>query len=131
MSKENAMTESDRNLRRLFPELQEYCSPRVIGAVNDVFVKITKVIGDDVPWHIHDHEDEMFYMVKGSLSMQIKDKPAFTLAEGEYFIVPHGIEHRVSAERECWILLIEPKATMHTGSVDSKITKSIEEQMES
>jgi len=125
----HAAAGGERDLKKLFPQLQEYCSPRVIGEVNDVFVKITKVIGDDVPWHTHNGEDEMFYMVKGSMQMQLRDKPAFTLAEGEYFIVPRGTEHRVSAERECWMLLIEPKATKHTGDVASKITKTIEEQM--
>jgi len=119
----------ERNLARLFPALREYCSPRVIGEVNDVYIKITKMIGDDVPWHRHDHEDEMFYMVKGSLQMQIRNRPAFTLAEGEYFIVPRGTEHRVCSEEECWILLVEPKVTKHTGDVVSKITKSIDEQI--
>jgi quercetin dioxygenase-like cupin family protein len=105
------MSARERNLVKLFPTLQEYCSPKVIGEVNDVYVKITKVVGNDVPWHTHDREDEMFYMVKGSLQMELRGKPGFTLAEGEYFIVPQGIEHRVSSERECWILLIEPKRT--------------------
>jgi len=126
---EDVMAESERNLMKLFPKLQEYCSPRVIGEVNDVFVKVTKVIGDDVPWHTHDGEDEMFYMVQGSLQMEIRGEPSFTLAEGEYFIVPKGIEHRVSSEKECWILLIEPKVTKHTGDVEAKITRTIEEQM--
>lgn len=119
----------ERNLMELFPALTEFCSPRVIGEVNDVYVKITKVVGDDVPWHTHDHEDEMFYMVKGSLDMELHGKPAITLAENEFFIVPHGIEHRVSCQKECWILLIEPKATKHTGDVQANITKSVEEQI--
>ena len=119
----------ERNLVKLFPSLKEFCSPKVIGEVNDVYVKITKVVGNDVPWHTHDHEDEMFYMVKGSLQMELSGMPDFTLAEGEFFIVPQGIEHRVSCERECWILLIESKATKHTGDVESKITRSIDEQI--
>ena len=118
----------ERNVVQLCAELREYFSPRVIGEVNDVYVKVTKVIGDDVPWHIHDHEDEMFYIVKGSLEMQIKDRPAFTLAEGEYFIVPQGTEHRVESESDCWMMLIEPKVTKHTGDVESSITKSIDQQ---
>ena len=124
------MSARERNLVKLFPTLQEYCSPKVIGEVNDVYVKITKVVGNDVPWHTHDREDEMFYMVKGSLQMELKGKPGFTLAEGEYFIVPQGIEHRVSSEQECWILLVEPKATKHTGEVESAITKTIDEQID-
>ena len=128
LAQKKGMSASERNLIKLFPALQEYCSPKVIGEVNDTYIKITKVIGNDVPWHTHDNEDEMFYMVKGSLQMELKDEPGFTLAEGEYFIVPKGIEHRVSSERECWILLIEPKVTKHTGNVSAKITKSIQEQ---
>ena len=120
---------SERNLVRLFSGLSGYFSPKVIGEVNDVYVKITRVLGDDVPWHTHDHEDEMFYMVKGSLQMQLKGQPEFTLAEGEYFIVPQGVEHRCYSEKECWILLIEPKVTKHTGDVESKITKSVNEQL--
>ncbi len=120
----------ERNLVKLFPTLQEYYSPKVIGEVNDMYVKITKVVGNDVPWHTHDCEDEMFYMVKGSLQMELKGKQAFTLAEGEYFIVPQGIEHRISSGRECWILLVEPKTTKHTGDVESTITRSIDEQID-
>ena len=118
----------ERNVVQLCASLSEYFSPRVIGEVNDVYVKVTKVIGDDVPWHIHDHEDEMFYIVKGSLQMEIKGRPAFTLAEGEYFIVPQGTEHRVHSESDCWMMLIEPKVTKHTGDVESTITKSIDHQ---
>ncbi len=122
------MESKERNLAKLFPQLQEYFSPRIIGEVNDVFIKITKVKGDAVPWHIHDHEDEMFYMVKGSLVMELKDQESFELHEGEFFIVTKGWEHRVHSRDECWILLIENKATKHTGDVKSSITKSIEEQ---
>lgn len=118
----------ERNLAKLFPQLQEYFSPKIVGEVNNVFIKITKVKGDAVPWHIHDHEDEMFYMVKGSLVMELKGQESFELKEGEYFIVEKGREHRVHSRDECWILLIENKATKHTGDVKSGITKSIEEQ---
>jgi mannose-6-phosphate isomerase-like protein (cupin superfamily) len=122
------MQTKERNLTRLFPQLQEYFSPKIVGEVNDVFIKITKVKGDAVPWHIHDNEDEMFYMVKGSLVMELKDQESFELKEGEFFIVKKGLEHRVHSREECWILLIENKATKHTGDVKSGITKSVEEQ---
>jgi len=120
---------NERKLEKLFPQLKAYYSPKVIGEVNDVFVKVTKVKGQDVPWHIHDNEDEMFYMVKGSLVMQIENEDDFTLGEGEYYIVKKGIKHRVHSEQECWILLIEPRATKHTGDVKSTITRTIEEQL--
>jgi len=123
-----AITRDERNLKLLFPQLKGYFSPRVIGEVNDVLVKITKVKGDDVPWHTHDNEDELFYMVKGSLVMELDGEDSFRLNEGELFIVSKGVRHRVYAEDECWILLIEHKGTKHTGDVESAITKSIDEQ---
>ena len=122
------MIPKERNLKKLFPRIKGYFSPKIIGEVNDVYVKITKVKGQDVPWHTHDHEDEMFYMVKGSLVMELENHKSFVLKEGEYFIVNKGIQHRVYSKQECWILLIENKHTKHTGNVQSHITKSIQEQ---
>ena len=122
------MQNKERNLAKMFPPLQEYFSPKIVGEVNDVFIKITKVKGDAVPRHIHNHEDEMFYMVRGSLVMEFKGQESFELKEGEFFIVKKGLEHRVHSRDECWILLIENKATKHTGDIKSGITKSIEEQ---
>jgi quercetin dioxygenase-like cupin family protein len=119
----------EKNLNKLFSEIEDYFSPRVIGEVNDVFVKVTKTRGDDVPWHTHDNEDEMFYIFKGSLVMQVRGEDDFRLSEGEFYIVKKGVEHRVYSEDECWIMLIEPKVTKHTGDVKSGITRSIEEQM--
>ncbi len=120
---------TERDLRKHFLQLTDYFSPKVIGKVNDVFVKVTKTKGDDVPWHSHGHEDEMFYIVKGSLIMELENSPKFSLNEGEYFIVEQGIRHRVSSEQECWILLIENASTKHTGDIQSDITKTIEEQL--
>jgi quercetin dioxygenase-like cupin family protein len=127
-NKPGAMRSDERNLQLLFPQLKGYFSPKVIGEVNDVLVKITRVKGHDVPWHTHDNEDELFYMVKGSLVMELEDEDSFTLNEGELYIVHKGTRHRVYAEDECWILLIEHKGTKHTGDVDSPITRSIDEQ---
>ena len=121
--------EGAKNLREMFPRIEGYYSPKVIGEVNDVFVKIAKINGDDVPWHTHANEDELFYMVKGSLEMEIEGQVPFTLHEGELFIVKQGLEHRVTSKDECWILLIENKSTEHTGGVQSSITKSIDEQL--
>jgi len=123
------MENNRKNLKQLFPQIKGYFSPKIIGEVNDAYVKITRVKGDDVPWHTHDNEDELFYIFKGSLAMEIEKAENFTLDEGELFIVPKGTRHRVSSVEECWILLIENKTTRHTGNVQSSITKSIEEQM--
>jgi quercetin dioxygenase-like cupin family protein len=123
------MSNSERNVLNLFSRVKEYYSPKVIGEVNDVYIKITKVKGDDVPWHTHDNEDEMFYILKNSLEMEVEGEGNFTLNEGEFYIVKAGVRHRVHCEDESWMMLIENKETKHTGSVESKITKSIEEQM--
>jgi quercetin dioxygenase-like cupin family protein len=116
-------------LAALFQGLQGYFSPKVIGEVNDVYIKVTKVKGNDVPWHTHEHEDELFCIYKGSLVMEISGQESFTLSEGELFVVRRGVEHRVYSQDECWILLVENKATKHTGSVVSTITKSVEDQL--
>jgi quercetin dioxygenase-like cupin family protein len=96
--------------------------------VNDVYVKVTKVKGDDVPWHTHDHEDELFYIFRGALVMEIAGEERFTLSAGELFIVKKGVRHRVYSTDECQVLLVENKATKHTGDVASGITKTIEDQ---
>jgi mannose-6-phosphate isomerase-like protein (cupin superfamily) len=116
------------NLLEQFEKVTEYFSPMIIGEVNDVYIKIAKVKGDDVPWHTHDNEDELFYIVKGRLMMELKGREGFELGEGELFVVEKGIEHRIHADVECWLILIENKSTKHTGDVESHITRSIEEQ---
>lgn len=120
---------SGRNLEKLFSQLQDYFSPRIVGEVNDVFVKVTKTKGQDVPWHTHDTEDEMFYIFKGSLVMELENEDPFILNEGEFYIVKKGTQHRVHSDRDCWIMLIEPKTTKHTGNVQAEITRSIDEQV--
>jgi quercetin dioxygenase-like cupin family protein len=118
----------ERNVPRLIAQLRDYFSPRIIGEVDDVYVKITKTKGDDVPWHAHDNEDEMFFIMKGSLLMEVAGEKPFTLNEGDFYIVKKGTQHRVSSVEECAMVLVEGKSAKHTGNVQSKITKSIEEQ---
>ena len=117
------------NLNERFNGLEKYFSPRIIGEVNDVFVKIAKIKGDEVPWHTHDNEDELFYIFRGSLIMEIENKESFSLGEGEMYIINRGIKHRVFSKDECCIMLVEQKSTKHTGEVISKITKDIEDQL--
>lgn len=123
-----SMKSEKRNLNDLYSKVEDYFSPKIVGEVNDVFIKIAKIKGHEVPWHTHDNEDEMFYVVRGSLVMEIENENSFELGEEEFFIVKKGINHRVYSEDECWVMLIESKTTKHTGDVQSKITKSIEEQ---
>jgi quercetin dioxygenase-like cupin family protein len=117
------------NLKSQFEDIHEYFSPKVVGEVNDVFVKVAKIKGDDLPWHNHKDEDEMFFIVEGELLFEEEGKEPFVLEKGDFYIVKKGIEHRVSSKEECKIMLIENKSTAHTGNVDSKVTRSIEEQM--
>jgi len=122
------MSEQKQNIKELFSEVKQYFSPKIIGEINDVFVKIAKVKGQDVPWHIHDSEDELFYILKGSLTIEQKGSKDIHLNAGELFIVKGGIEHRAHCEEECWLILIENKTTKHTGDVESHITKTIDDQ---
>ena len=114
------------NFRAELQHVTDYWSPRVVGRVNDQYVKVAKLKGEFV-WHKHDDEDELFFIVKGRLVIQYEDG-AVTLNEGEFHIVPKGVRHNPLAEEECWIALIEPVATKHTGDVVTDRTKSIEEQ---
>ena len=117
------------NLKEKFNSVSAYFSPKVIGEVNDVFVKVAKIKGEDVPWHNHANEDELFYIVEGSLLFEEEGKEPFFMNQGDLYIVKRGVNHRVSSNEECKIMLIENKSTLHTGTVESPITKSIEEQL--
>lgn len=117
------------NLKDQFTNISDYFSPKVIGEVNDAYVKVAKIKGDELPWHDHKNEDEMFLIVEGSLLMEVEGMDAFTMSEGDMYIVKKGIPHRVSAQEECKIMLIENKSTAHTGDVKSAITKDIKDQL--
>ena len=103
-------------------------TPRIIGEVDNVYVKLAKVKGDDVPWHSHDNEDEMFYILSGSLVMQQKGVDDITMSEGDLFVVGKGVMHRVYSKDECHLMLVESKESKHTGDVESDITKKVGEQ---
>jgi len=109
--------------------INEYFSPKIIGEVNDVYVKVAIIKGDKIPWHNHKNEDELFYIIEGSLLFEIEGKGNFVMDKGDVFIVKKGIEHRVSSKDECKIMLIENKTTAHTGTIQSEITKSIDQQL--
>lgn len=107
--------------------LGEFWSPRVIGELDDVYVKVAKLHGS-LTWHKHDNEDELFYVLKGSLRIEMERGTA-ELREGDMFIVPKGTLHNPVAEEECQIILIERKSTTHTGDVITEKTRSIAEQL--
>ena len=102
-------------------------SPKVVGRVNDSFVKVAKVQGEFV-WHAHEHEDEMFLILKGRLRIEMDEGP-IELGAGDAFVVPKGMRHNPVAQEKCCLVLIEPVETTHTGDVVTERTKSIEEQL--
>lgn len=112
---------------RIAAGLTELWSPRVIAELDDSFVKVAKVHGS-LAWHSHDAEDELFYILKGSLTIEM-EKGAVVLREGDAFVVPKGVRHNPIAERECHVMLIERKTTLHTGNEVTDKTRSIAEQL--
>ncbi len=103
------------NLLDKFALFAETFHPKIVGDLNDHQVKLVKVQGEFV-WHHHADVDELFLVVKGRLRMGLRTGDV-DLAEGELFIVPKGVEHKPSAQEECWIVLIEPAGTLNTGNV--------------
>ena len=116
------------NLPNALNQITDHWSPKVLAQVNDQFVKIAKIKNEFV-WHKHDNEDELFYIIKGNLLMQYEDK-TIELNEGDMHVVPKGVMHNPVAKEECWIMLVEPVATAHTGNVVTGRSRSLEEQMQ-
>jgi len=108
------------NLKEKFSRIPDYFQQRILGEVNDCAVKAVKLKGEFV-WHHHDMEDELFLVVKGTLRMKFRDHEAI-VNEGEFVIVPHGVEHCPVADEEVHIVLIEPKSTVNTGNVTNERT---------
>lgn len=107
--------------------LAEYWSPSVVAELDDHYVKVAKVKGT-LCWHAHDDEDELFHVLDGRLTIEMRDRTV-TLDAGEMFVVPRGVEHNPVAEDECLIMLVERKSTQHTGDVTTEKTRSIDEQL--
>lgn len=108
------------NLAEKFGKIQDYWNPRVIGELNDFAVKAVKLKGEFV-WHHHDAEDELFLVMKATLRMRFRDREA-VVREGEFLIVPHGVEHMPVADEEVHLILLEPKSTLNTGNIDNERT---------
>lgn len=107
--------------------LSELWSPRVIGEIDDSYIKVAKVQGE-FTWHSHDDEDELFYILRGSMQIEMENETV-TLIQGDMFIVPKGVRHKPYAKDECHIMLIERKSTKHTGEEISELTRSVDEQL--
>jgi len=112
---------------RVAASLAEYWSPRVVAELDESYVKVAKVLGS-LTWHSHEYEDELFYILKGSLKIEMEDRTV-VLNEGETFVVPKGVRHNPIAEQECHIMLIERKSTLHTGAEVTEKTRSLADQL--
>jgi mannose-6-phosphate isomerase-like protein (cupin superfamily) len=118
MSQEQTMDKV--NLAQKFSMFQDYWSPKIVGEFNDSHVKLVKLKGEFV-WHHHETEDELFLVIKGSLLIKLREHDIF-LEEGEFVIIPRGVEHLPIAKDEAHVLLLEPKTTLNTGNIDNERT---------
>ena len=109
------------NIQDKLSQFSDYWNPRIVGELNNQHVKLVKFQGEFV-WHKHDHEDELFYVVEGEFNMEFRDKKV-TLKQGEFLIVPRGVEHRPVAEKEVSIMLFEPNTTLNTGDTRGELTR--------
>lgn len=115
------------NVAEKMAAITDHFNPRIAGALNGQLVKLVKFQGEFV-WHHHETEDELFYVVKGSFDMHFREK-VVTINEGEFIVVPHGVEHKPVAEKEVEVMLFEPASTLNTGNVENELTRKELEQV--
>ena len=108
------------NLDKKFGMVSDYWSPKIVGELNDSYVKVVKLKGEFI-WHHHEREDELFLVVKGTLRMRFRNHEV-QIREGEFLIVPKGVEHLPVADEEVHVVLLEPKSTLNTGDVKNERT---------
>jgi len=108
------------NLAQKFSTFNDFWSPKIVGELNDSYVKLVKFQGEFV-WHHHETEDELFLVIKGNLLIKLRDQDIF-LEEGEFVIIPRGVEHLPIAKDEVHVLLLEPKTTLNTGNLGNERT---------
>lgn len=114
------------NLKEKLSLFEDLWSPKLVGELNENYVKLAKGRGE-LDWHTHDDEDEFFLVVSGHLDIHLRDR-VISLDPGEFYVVPKGVEHRPVAEEGAEIVLIEPKGTLHTGNQQTAQTVAIEDQ---
>ena len=95
--------ESKINLTMALSHISEHFSPQIIGEIDDVYIKLVKILGDRVPWHSHKNEDELFLILEGSLVMEVENKVPFQMNKGDLYIVAKGTEHKVWSHDECHV----------------------------
>lgn len=108
------------NLLEKFGLFDDHWSPKIVGELNDAYVKLAKLKGEFI-WHHHKDEDELFLVIKGELTIKLRGGE-ITLKEGEFVVVPKGTEHKPIAKREARVLFIEPKTTLNTGNLRNERT---------
>lgn len=109
------------NIEAKLATFTDYFNPRIAGELNGQQVKLVKFKGEFV-WHHHEHEDELFYVVKGSFDMHLREK-VITINAGEFLVMPRGVEHKPVAKEEVEIMLFEPATTLNTGNVENELTR--------
>nr|WP_299217545.1 cupin domain-containing protein [uncultured Aquimarina sp.] len=110
------------HLKEKYDLFQDYWNPRIVAELNGQQIKVVKVKGELV-YHTHEHEDELFYVIKGSLKICFENSEK-TITEGEMLVVPRGIKHKPIAQEECWLVLFEPSEIKHTGDKNCEQTVS-------
>jgi len=115
------------NLQEKLNRFHEYWSPKIVAQVNESHIKLVKFQGEFV-WHHHEAEDELFLVLKGTLKMEMRDRDLW-VREGEFVVIPRGVEHRPVAEQEVHVLLVEPASTLNTGNVRNARTLEVLERL--
>lgn len=115
------MTPQKVNIAEKLDQFADHWNPRIVGELNGQHVKLAKFQGEFV-WHKHDHEDELFLVVRGAFRMELRDKTV-SLAAGDFIIIPKGTEHRPVADEEVHVMLFEPAGTLNTGDQVSGLTR--------
>lgn len=109
------------NIKNKLAQFQDHWNPRIAGELNGQCVKLAKLKGEFI-WHHHDHEDELFLVIKGKLKIEFRDRIE-VIHEGEFIIVPKGVEHKPVAEEEVEVMLFEPASTLNTGNIENERTR--------
>ena len=108
------------NFAEKYSKFSDHWAPKVIAEMNDYQFKLVKILGQFV-WHHHENTDEVFIVVKGAMSIEFRNQTVH-LSEGEMFVVPKGVEHKPFADKECQVLLVEPRGVVNTGNTDGELT---------
>lgn len=108
------------NFAEKYSKFSDHWAPKVIAEMNDYQFKLVKILGQFV-WHHHENTDEVFIVLKGAMSIEFRDQTVH-LSEGEMFVVPKGVEHKPFADKECQVLLVEPRGVVNTGNTDGELT---------